>query len=411
VLSHIRGVDDDQARMFDPATTTPTNLPTNAIRWNGAQNRFEKWNGTTWGVLTSALNMSAEWAAETVEQAEAEAGTATTRRAWTAQRVRQAIAAWWSGITSNPVALSSNSTSPTLTITQTGTGSALVVNDAAGDTTPFVIDAEGRVINGHTASLLIGGSSQPEQIYGDGGVGVSLGRFGANAFGPDIRFFKSRSGTIGGSAIVQNNDTLGNINFFSDDGADDTRNIACASISSQVDGVPSAGDVPGRLIFRTRSPGGSITERVRINSAGLVSLQNDAGLQIVRTGVTSPAASDGNVFSGTYTPTLTNTTNVAASTAATCQYMRVGAVVTVSGAVRIDPTATGNTILGMSLPIASPGFDGQQNLGGSFATTREGFSDQGSIKADSTNKRALFQLNAVDTSLTWYAFSFTYRVM
>lgn len=36
-----------------------------------------------------------EWTAATVSQAEAEAGTATTRRAWTAQRVRQAITAWW----------------------------------------------------------------------------------------------------------------------------------------------------------------------------------------------------------------------------------------------------------------------------------------------------------------------------
>jgi hypothetical protein len=36
-----------------------------------------------------------EWTASTIEQAEAEAGTETTRRAFTAQRVRQAIAAWW----------------------------------------------------------------------------------------------------------------------------------------------------------------------------------------------------------------------------------------------------------------------------------------------------------------------------
>lgn len=36
-----------------------------------------------------------EWTASTVPQSEAEAGTATTRRAWTAQRVFQAIAAWW----------------------------------------------------------------------------------------------------------------------------------------------------------------------------------------------------------------------------------------------------------------------------------------------------------------------------
>lgn len=38
-----------------------------------------------------------EWTAATVDQAEAEAGTATSRRAWTAQRVFQAVAAWWAG--------------------------------------------------------------------------------------------------------------------------------------------------------------------------------------------------------------------------------------------------------------------------------------------------------------------------
>lgn len=40
------------------------------------------------------------WSADTVTQAEAEAGTASTRRAWTAQRVRQAINAWWQLVTS-----------------------------------------------------------------------------------------------------------------------------------------------------------------------------------------------------------------------------------------------------------------------------------------------------------------------
>lgn len=54
--------------------------------------------GITDGVTTSdaRLTDSREWSASTVSQAEAEAGTATTRRAFTAQRVFQAIAAWWS---------------------------------------------------------------------------------------------------------------------------------------------------------------------------------------------------------------------------------------------------------------------------------------------------------------------------
>lgn len=43
----------------------------------------------------SRLSDAREWSADTISQAEAEAGTATTRRAFTAQRVFQAIAAWW----------------------------------------------------------------------------------------------------------------------------------------------------------------------------------------------------------------------------------------------------------------------------------------------------------------------------
>jgi hypothetical protein len=47
------------------------------------------------------LTDAREWSAATIEQAEAEGGTATTRRAFTAQRVRQAIAAWWGGYASS----------------------------------------------------------------------------------------------------------------------------------------------------------------------------------------------------------------------------------------------------------------------------------------------------------------------
>jgi len=43
----------------------------------------------------SRLSDAREWTAETIGQAEAETGTATARRAFTAQRVFQAIAAWW----------------------------------------------------------------------------------------------------------------------------------------------------------------------------------------------------------------------------------------------------------------------------------------------------------------------------
>jgi hypothetical protein len=134
------------------------------------------------------------------------------------------------------------------------------------------------------------------------------------------------------------------------------------------------------------------------------------GIQTSRTGVTSPAATDGNIFSGTYTPSLTNTTNIASSTAAVCQYMRVGNVVTVSGTVTIDPTATGRIVMGFSLPIASA-LTAANECGGTFASAGTTTVNVGSITADSTNDRATFDGIANDAASRTYGFSFTYRVI
>lgn len=96
----------------------------------------------------SRLSNSREWTADTVSQVEAEAGTATTRRAWTAERVKQAVAAWWSaakGSLTGPVAIDADSASPALKITQTGTGNILELYDETGDTTPFIVNSSGNV--------------------------------------------------------------------------------------------------------------------------------------------------------------------------------------------------------------------------------------------------------------------------
>lgn len=57
--------------------------------------------GTTAGTACQGndfrLSDTREWSASTVTLAEAEAGTSTSRRAFTPQRVFQAIAAWWAG--------------------------------------------------------------------------------------------------------------------------------------------------------------------------------------------------------------------------------------------------------------------------------------------------------------------------
>jgi hypothetical protein len=43
---------DDLTLGLDSAFTTPTNLPTNAIRWNSTTFKHQRWNGTAWNVFT-----------------------------------------------------------------------------------------------------------------------------------------------------------------------------------------------------------------------------------------------------------------------------------------------------------------------------------------------------------------------
>lgn len=115
--------------------------------------------------------------------------------------------------------------------------------------------------------------------------------------------------------------------------------------------------------------------------------------------------------SGTYTPTLTAVANVDASTAYTCQYMRVGSVVTVSGKLDIDvTTGSTSTQLGISLPIAS-NIAAQENVGGTaFASGVFGFG--GAIRGDATNDRAeLVMISNSSTANQSMYFSFTYRII
>lgn len=104
--------------------------------WAGQASKVAIWSGTAWifgtprtgwrtyiededaylvykaGAWGSMAIGAGEWTAATVDQAEAEAGTATTRRAWTAERVRQAIAAWWQTVVGTVLQQSDIGTAP-----------------------------------------------------------------------------------------------------------------------------------------------------------------------------------------------------------------------------------------------------------------------------------------------------------
>lgn len=67
-VTEVKDRDTDQAVGFDPAVVTPTNLPTNTIRWSSAVNKWQKWNGSTWSDLaaTFAISISGNAATATV---------------------------------------------------------------------------------------------------------------------------------------------------------------------------------------------------------------------------------------------------------------------------------------------------------------------------------------------------------
>lgn len=112
------------------------------------------------------------------------------------------------------------------------------------------------------------------------------------------------------------------------------------------------------------------------------------------------------VASGTYTPTLTNVSNIIASTEFLNQWTRVGNVVTVSGYVSIESGAGGASYLEMSLPIASD-FTNISNLGGS-GVGRINSTDHISFNADITDNRAevIWVHSAADAVNFTYIFSY-----
>lgn len=138
------------------------------------------------GSADARLTDAREWTAATVGQAEAEAGTATTRRAWTAQRVFQAIAAWWAassaktkldgieaGAQVNTVASVAGKTG-TVTLAKGDVGLANVDNtaDASKAVASAAVWTTGR-------TLTIG--STGKSVNGGGNVSWSLGEIGAAA--------------------------------------------------------------------------------------------------------------------------------------------------------------------------------------------------------------------------------------
>jgi len=114
------------------------------------------------------------------------------------------------------------------------------------------IDSSGRLLVGTSSSL---NNAYKLQIAGETDATANVACFRGNATGQALlALTKSRTGTIGNHAIVQNGDNIGGIQFRASDG---TNYITGASIETEVDGTPGTNDMPGRLVFSTTADGAS----------------------------------------------------------------------------------------------------------------------------------------------------------
>lgn len=202
-----------------------------------------------------------------------------------------------------------NSATAAVRITQTGAGNALVVEDSATpDATPFVVEANGRVLVGSSSivnTAFFGAAFL--QVNGDGNERsqLAISRFSADTDKPRLNFLKSRGASVGTNSIVSNGDVLGEINFLGADGSGATGYPIGASIYTVVDGTPGTNDMPGRLVFSTTADGASTpTERMRIDSSGNVGIGTSspgAKLTVYGTGATAIRAQDATSFTEFYT--------------------------------------------------------------------------------------------------------------
>jgi hypothetical protein len=156
------------------------------------------------------------------------------------------------------------------------------------------------------------------------------------------------------------------------------------------------------LVVQTNS-----TEKLRLTADGRLygtALHNNAGAV---TGTTNQY-----IASGTYTPTLTNGTNIASSGSNICQWKRVGNVVTVSGSISAACTAANTASqLDLSLPIASNFTNNIQLAGFAAPNDNSIVTYPCYFQSDSTNDRASMLFRASKTASGNFSFVFQYEVL
>jgi hypothetical protein len=170
----------------------------------------------------------------------------------------------------------------------------LTVDPTLGNGNLYISDDFGVVV-GHTSQLTIStgdGDTDlvPElQVLGTGQVDSSMllaafSTTATRAAAPTIALAKGGASTITVGTAVTDDEILGSIIAYGDDGTD--LEAPAAAIEFAVDGAPGTGDMPGRIVFYTTVDAGEVlTERMRIDATGALFL-NDTSHTSMTVGMT-----------------------------------------------------------------------------------------------------------------------------
>jgi len=174
------------------------------------------------------------------------------------------------------VVIDGSSTIPALRVTQTGAGNALLVDDDTNpDSTPFVIDTNGRIITGATASISgfsASGTGIPriQELGTDANsaaLGLALFNSSTAQIGPSLELARSYATSgVGSFVAVPAGALLGTVNFSAADGS---QFQPAATIRGVADGAVFTTSAPGYLSISTiPALSTTLVERLRVNSDG-----------------------------------------------------------------------------------------------------------------------------------------------
>lgn len=289
-----------------------------------------------------------------------------------------------------------------------------VVGGSAGNIS--ITGGQGGAITGTPTTGIGGTGSSINLVAGDGGLGTTNGGQGGNT---EIAAGAGGAGTAGGTpGYVAIKGGFAGITGNADGGhiylSPGAKNGSGADGHIFL-GLSPSGVVRGSATIGSTTKGDSL---FNIKNGGLYA---DRGVRFPNLPTGKQASqvyigADGTLYKGdttvssdplTYTPSLTNTTNIAASTAYTTYYKVEGDWVHVWGEVSIDATAaTTITEMNMSLPIPTATFTNSYELAGTGA-----FEDNTSvqIKADTVAGGAKFRFTPQSASNNTYSFHFSYR--